>query len=114
MKTLPAFLIAASFLAAAEIQAQAPFDSVRFQHQMDSAWYELRSYDFYGWAFQWDSIFMVRWTSWTCDDIHDREDERRASEDAYLRKRFEETSAPFPEYTNAKKRKTKNELTERR
>ena len=112
MKTLAAFLIAASFLAYAEVQAQAQYDSVRFQHLSDSAWHELRSYDYYGWAFQWDSIFLVRWTSWSCDDIHEREDQRRAREDARLRKQFEEINAPFPEYTNTKKRKTKNELTD--
>lgn len=113
MKTLPAFLIAATFLTAAEVQAQAQFDSVRFQHLQDSAWHELRSYDWYCWAFQWDSIYMVRWTSWTCADIHDREDKRRAREDAYQRKRNGEDDAAFPEYTIIKKRKDQKVISAR-
>jgi hypothetical protein len=105
MKTLAALIITSFLVSEADVCAQTQFDSVRFQHLSDSAWQELRSYDFYCWAFQWDSIFLVRWTSWSCDDIHDREDQKRAKEDAYQRRYFEETSAPFPEYTNAKKRK---------
>ena len=102
MKTLPAFLIAASFLAAAEVQAQTQYDSARFIHLSDSAWHELRSYDWYCWAFQWDSIFLVRWTSWTCADINEREDTRRAKEEARLRKKNGEDDAAFPEYNGTK------------
>ncbi len=113
MKSLPAFLIGASFFAAAEVLAQTQFDSTRFEKQKAIGWHELISYDYYCWAFQWDSLFLVRWTSWTCDEINEREDQRRAREDAYQRKRFEETSAPFPEYTIAKKRKDQKVISAR-
>jgi hypothetical protein len=107
MKTLPAFLVAASFLAASEVQAQTKFDSVRYQHQKDSAWHELTNYDAYCWAFQWDSLYLVRWTSWTCDEINEREDERRARQDAYEKKRNEEDDAAFPEYSIIKRKDQK-------
>jgi hypothetical protein len=111
MKTLSTFFIACFLVSAANLKAQDTYDSVRSKHLRDSAWHELVSYDYYGWAFQWDSIYLVRWTSWTCSDINERE--RRANEDIYLRKRFDEISAPFPEYLKSRKAKSKIDLTER-
>jgi len=113
MKTTAVFLLACWIIAAADTKAQDTYDPIRSQHLRDSAWRQLVSYDYYCWAFEWDSIYLDRWTSWTCEAIHEREDYRRAKEEARLRKRTEEDDAAFPEYTRAKKRKSKIELTER-
>lgn len=113
MKKPSVFFIACFLLAAADSQAY-QFDSLRWVHQRDSAWKELTSYDYYGWAFQWDSLFLVRWTSWTCNDIHDREEGRRAKEETRLRKKHDEDDAAFPEYTKAKKHKNEKALTAHR
>ncbi len=111
MKTTAVFLTVTLLLPIAPAQAQ--FDSIRWAHQRESAWEALISYDYYSLAFQWDSEYIVRWTNWTCEGIHEREDSKRASVDAYFNKRFEETSAPFPEFTKAKKPKAKKQLAER-
>ena len=113
MKTTAVFLLACFLLAESDVKAQIKYDSIRSKHLRDSAWDDLHSYDYYGWAFEWDSMYLVRWTSWSCEAINEREDTRRAKEEARLRKRTEEDDAAFPEYTKAKNRKSKKELTER-
>jgi hypothetical protein len=102
MKT-QAVLSLTFLLSAAQVNAQLPYDSARYQHLKDSAWTELRSYDYYGWAFEWDSMYLLRWSSWTCVGIHEREDMRRAKEESRLRKRNEEDDEAFPEYNETKK-----------
>jgi hypothetical protein len=103
MKTLAVFLTAVSLTATSDLHPQIQYDSAQWQHLKDSAWVELTSYSHYAWAFEWDSIFFVRWTSWNCEDIHDREVYRRAKVDAYWRRRNGKDDEPFPELNESKK-----------
>ncbi|MEI8133782.1 MAG: hypothetical protein WCH46_01745 [bacterium] len=97
-------VITALLIDATSLRAQNLYDSARYQHLSDSAWQELVSYDYYGWAFEWDSIYFARWTYWSCGAIAKREARRRNEINAYYAKRNGEDDSAFPDGLKSKKR----------
>jgi hypothetical protein len=93
--------------------ASADFDSTLWKRERDSAWNAICDYPI---AFQWDSNYMVRWTSWSCAGIHKREDDSRATWNNYFNTRADEDNAAFPEYLSydsVKFRKAQDEAGDR-
>lgn len=65
--------------------ACAQFDSVEWERRSDSVWNTLKGNS----SAVSDSLYLDRWLSdWSCEEIHDREDENRS--EAELNKRWQQ------------------------